>query len=50
MDENFRYKRNLKKIKYKIGNQTSVNSCFYWPEILPGNSRVLPNHADHFYC
>ena len=50
MDENFRYKRNLKKIKCKIVNQTSVNSCFYWPEMLPGNSRVPPNHADHFYC
>ena len=48
MNENFRYKQNLKKIKCKIVNQTSVNSCFYWPEMLPGNSRVLPNHADLF--
>ena len=46
MDENFHYKRNLKKIKCKIVNQTSVNSCFYWPEMLPENSRVSPNHAD----
>ena len=43
MDENFRYKRNLKKIKCKIVNQTSVNSCFYWPEMLPENIQVSPN-------
>ena len=36
-------------MKNKNVNQTSVNSYFYWPEMLPGNSRVLPNHADYLY-